>query len=70
MKTNFALHPTDDTSSLRTAKNLTYQMFTSPLMNSCFRCTYKARCTYIQYMANKPDKFGLKFWMMVDVDSK
>jgi len=21
-------------------------------------------------MANKPDKFGLKFWMMVDADSK
>jgi len=30
----------------------------------------KARCKFIQYMANKPDKFGLKFWMMVDADSK
>jgi len=30
----------------------------------------KARCTYIQYMANKPDKFGIKFRMMVDADSK
>ena len=30
----------------------------------------KARCKFIQYMANKPDKFGLKFWMAVDVESK
>ena len=30
----------------------------------------KARCKFIQYMANKPDKFGLKFWMMVDADGK
>ena len=30
----------------------------------------KARCKFIQFMANKPDKFGLKFWMTVDVESK
>lgn len=30
----------------------------------------KARCKFIQYMANKPDKFGLKFWLIVDVTSK
>ena len=30
----------------------------------------KARCTFIQYKANKPDNFGLKFWTMVDADSK
>ena len=30
----------------------------------------KARCKFIQYMANEPDKFGLKFWMAVDVESK
>ena len=30
----------------------------------------KARCRYIQYMANKPDKFGLKFWMAADVKTK
>ena len=30
----------------------------------------KARCKFIQYMANKPDKFGLKFWLGVDVESK
>ena len=30
----------------------------------------KARCRFIQNMANKPDKFGLKFSMMVDADSK
>ena len=30
----------------------------------------KARCKFIQYMANKPDKFGLKFWIAADVESK
>uniref|UniRef100_A0AAV2MH86 PiggyBac transposable element-derived protein domain-containing protein n=1 Tax=Knipowitschia caucasica TaxID=637954 RepID=A0AAV2MH86_KNICA len=30
----------------------------------------KARCRFTQYMANKPDKFGIKFWMAADVDSK
>ena len=30
----------------------------------------KAQCKFIQYMANKPDKFGLKFWLAVDVENK
>ena len=30
----------------------------------------KARRRFIQYMANKPDKFGIKFWLAVDVRSK
>ncbi|XP_058873952.1 piggyBac transposable element-derived protein 4-like [Acipenser ruthenus] len=30
----------------------------------------KARCRWTQYMPNKPDKFGIKFWLAVDVDSK
>ncbi|XP_042911628.1 piggyBac transposable element-derived protein 4-like [Parasteatoda tepidariorum] len=30
----------------------------------------KARCRFIQYMPNKPDKFGIKFWLAADVDSK
>ena len=30
----------------------------------------KARCKFIQYMANKPDKFCLKFWLAVDVENK
>lgn len=25
----------------------------------------KARCRFTQYMANKPDKFGIKFWRML-----
>ena len=28
------------------------------------------RCMFIQYMPNKPDKFGMKFWLAVDVESK
>ncbi len=30
----------------------------------------KARCRFTQYMPNKPDKFGIKFWLAADVDSK
>jgi hypothetical protein len=30
----------------------------------------KARCPFTQYMPNKPDKFGIKFWILADVDSK
>ena len=30
----------------------------------------KSRCRFIQYMPNKPDKFGVKFWLRVEVESK
>ena len=30
----------------------------------------KARCKFTQYMGNKPEKFGIKFWLAADVDSK
>lgn len=30
----------------------------------------KARCRFTQYMPNKPDKFGIKFWLACDVSSK
>lgn len=30
----------------------------------------KARCRFTQYIPNKPDKFGIKFWLASDVGSK
>ena len=30
----------------------------------------KSRCRFTQYMPNKPDQFGIKFWLAVDVESK
>ena len=30
----------------------------------------KTRCPFIQYIANKPDKFGIKFWLSADAQSK
>lgn len=30
----------------------------------------KARCPFTQYMSNKPDKFGIKFWIAADVETK
>ena len=30
----------------------------------------KARCRFTQYMPQKPDKFGIKFWVLADVETK
>ena len=30
----------------------------------------KTRCPFIQYMANKPDKFVIKFWLLADAQTK
>ena len=30
----------------------------------------KSRCPFIVYMPNNPSKFGIKFWMLAEVDSK
>ncbi|XP_035272145.1 piggyBac transposable element-derived protein 4-like [Anguilla anguilla] len=30
----------------------------------------KARCRFTQYIATKPDKFGIKFWIAADVETK
>lgn len=30
----------------------------------------KTRCKWTQYMPNKPDKFGIKFWMLAEVETK
>ncbi|XP_065658096.1 uncharacterized protein LOC136082609 [Hydra vulgaris] len=30
----------------------------------------KARCRFTQYMPNKPDKFGTKFWILADLKTK
>lgn len=30
----------------------------------------KARCRFTQYMPNKPDKFGIKFWILADLNTK
>ena len=33
-------------------------------------CPMKNKCPFIVCMPNKPDKFGMKFWMLTEVDSK
>ena len=30
----------------------------------------KNRCLFIVYMSNKLDKFGIKFWVLVEVEKK
>ena len=30
----------------------------------------KSRCPFLQFMANKPDKFGIKNWMLAEAESK
>ena len=34
----------------------------------CFPC--KSRCPFVQYIASKRDKFGIKFWLLVDAKSQ
>ncbi|CAF4217096.1 unnamed protein product, partial [Rotaria sordida] len=31
---------------------------------------FRGRCCFVQYMPNKPTKYGLKFWILSDVDSR
>ena len=31
---------------------------------------FKARRRFTQYLPKKPDKFGIKFWMMIDAETK
>lgn len=56
----------------------------TPFVDNCVKCfnpyenltideqlvPCKTRCRFIQYMANKPDKFGLKFFLAVDLKQK
>ena len=30
---------------------------------------YRGRCRFIQYMPSKPEKYGLKFWLLADASS-
>ena len=30
----------------------------------------KSHCSFMQYIASKPDKLGIKFWLLVDVKNK
>ena len=32
--------------------------------------SHEIRRKFIQYMENKPDNFGLKFWVVVDLETK
>ena len=53
----------------------------NPFIENCIKCykpgeniatdeqlfSIKTRCRFVQYTANKPDKFGIKFWLAADV---
>ena len=45
----------------------------NPVINLCVDeqlFPTKARCPFTQYISSKPDKFGIKFWLLADVQSK
>ena len=56
----------------------------TPFTENCIRCYHphehvtvdeqlypcKARCPFTQYISQKPDKFGIKFWLVADSTSK
>ena len=39
-----------------------------PLINNFFPS--QDRCSFSQFTLSKPDKYGQKYWLVVDVDSK
>ena len=30
----------------------------------------KSRCSFVSFMPNKPDKYGVKFWVLTNVETK
>ena len=30
----------------------------------------KSRCSFLTFMPNKPDKYGVKFWVLAEVETK
>ena len=30
----------------------------------------KSHCSFVTFMPNKPDKYGVKFWVLADVETK
>jgi len=42
--------------------------FSLTIDEQLFPC--KSRCKYTQYMPNKPDKYGIKFWLLAELESK
>ena len=56
----------------------------NPFIQNCISCfqpgpnlivheklfPFKCRCPFLQFIASKPDKFGIKFWLADDVDTK
>ena len=30
----------------------------------------KSRCSFVTFMPNKPDEYGVKFWVLADVETK
>ena len=71
-------------SILRTDKFALISVVWDKFVNNCIVCyklgenttvdkqlfPTKVRCRFTQYMANKPDKFGIKLWLAVDMESK
>ena len=67
-KINFVFFWKLGTILFKIVKNVMYQVLISPLRNNLFLC--KTWCLFIEYMQKKPDKFGIKFALLVDVCSK
>ena len=63
-KINFALFHELGKILLTIVKNIMCQVLISPLRNNCF---LQNSVPFIPYMPNKPEKFYIKFWLLVDV---
>ena len=55
----------DFTENCKRCYLLSFDLITDEQLFPC-----KMRCPFIQYMSNKLNKFGMKFWLLVDASSK
>lgn len=56
-------------SSFSSQVRLAYEPGTHLCIDECLY-PFRGRCSFIQYMPQKPAKYGLKFWVMSDCESK
>ncbi|KAJ8892572.1 hypothetical protein PR048_005153 [Dryococelus australis] len=47
-----------------------FALFPEPTLQLTNNCFHKARSKFTHYMSSKSDKFGIKFWLAADVDTK
>ena len=56
-------------SSFASQAKLAYEPGSHLCVDECLY-SFRGRCSFVQYLPNKPAKYGLKFWVICDCDTK